>query len=69
MKAKIHPRYYEVDVHCAACKNTFTTRSTKQALRVAVCNACHPFYTGRQSLVGTAGMVERFERRYGKNAE
>ena len=65
MKAGVHPEYHEVEVRCA-CGNTFTTRSTKSELRLEICNACHPFYTGRQKLVDTAGMVERFERRYGK---
>ena len=65
MKAGIHPEYYEVEVRCA-CGNTFTTRSTKEELRLEICNACHPFYTGKQKLIDTAGMVEKFERRYGK---
>ncbi len=66
MKKGIHPEYHEVEVRCA-CGNTFTTRSTKEELRLEICNACHPFYTGKQKLVDTAGMVEKFERRYGKN--
>ncbi len=65
MKAGIHPKYYEVEVRCA-CGNTFTTRSTKKELRLEICSACHPFFTGKQKLVDTAGMVEKFERRYGK---
>jgi large subunit ribosomal protein L31 len=65
MKAGIHPEYHEVEVRCA-CGNTFTTRSTKKELRLEICNACHPFYTGKQKLIDTAGMVEKFERRYGK---
>ncbi len=65
MKAGIHPEYHEVEVHCA-CGNTFTTHSTKSELRLEICNACHPFFTGKQKLIDTAGMVERFERRYGK---
>jgi large subunit ribosomal protein L31 len=64
MKEGIHPEYHEVEVRCA-CGNTFTTRSTKKELRLEICNVCHPFYTGRQKLVDTAGMVEKFERRYG----
>ena len=67
MKEGIHPEYNEVEVRCA-CGNTFTTRSTKDELRLEICNACHPFYTGKQKLVDTAGMVEKFERRYGKNS-
>jgi large subunit ribosomal protein L31 len=65
MKAGIHPEYHEVEVRCA-CGNTFKTRSTKTELRLEICSACHPFYTGKQKLVDTAGMVEKFERRYGK---
>jgi large subunit ribosomal protein L31 len=68
MKAGIHPEYQEVEVRCA-CGNTFTTRSTKSELRLEICNACHPFYTGKQKLVDTAGMVEKFERRYGKSTD
>ena len=65
MKQGIHPEYHEVEVHCG-CGNTFTTRSTKTELRLDICNACHPFFTGKQKLIDTAGMVEKFERRYGK---
>jgi len=65
MKAGIHPEYHDVEVHCA-CGNTFNTRSTKKELRLEICNACHPFFTGKQKLIDTAGMVEKFERRYGK---
>jgi large subunit ribosomal protein L31 len=65
MKAGIHPEYKDVEVRCA-CGNTFTTRSTKDELRLEICNECHPFFTGKQKLIDTAGMVERFERRYGK---
>ena len=65
MRSGIHPEYHEVEVRCA-CGNSFTTRSTKNELRLEICDACHPFYTGKQKLVDTAGMVEKFERRYGK---
>ncbi|MDI6856958.1 MAG: 50S ribosomal protein L31 [Dehalococcoidia bacterium] len=64
MKKGIHPEYVEATVHCA-CGNTFTTRSTKKDLRVEVCSRCHPFFTGEQRIVDTAGRVERFKRRYG----
>lgn len=64
MKKGIHPEYVEATVHCA-CGNTFTTRSTKRELRVEVCSRCHPFFTGEQRIVDTAGRVERFKRRYG----
>jgi large subunit ribosomal protein L31 len=63
MKPEIHPEYKEVEVRCA-CGNTFMTRSTKGELRLEICSVCHPFYTGKQKLIDTAGMVERFERRY-----
>ncbi len=65
MRPKIHPEYHEVNVVCA-CGNTFTTRSTKKDLRVEICSACHPFFTGKQKLVDSAGRVERFEKRYKK---
>ena len=62
MNTKIHPRYQTCNVHCA-CGNTFTTRSTKPQLRTDLCSVCHPFYTGEQRIVDTAGQVERFQRR------
>jgi large subunit ribosomal protein L31 len=65
MKPGIHPEYQDVEVRCA-CGNTFTTKSTKTELRLEICSQCHPFYTGKQKLIDTAGMVEKFERRYGK---
>ena len=64
MKAKIHPEYVEATVHCA-CGNTWQTKATKPQLRVEVCSHCHPFFTGEQRIVDTAGRVERFKRRYG----
>jgi large subunit ribosomal protein L31 len=64
MKKGIHPDYVEATVHCA-CGNTFSTRSTRKELRVEVCSRCHPFFTGEQRIVDTAGRVERFKRRYG----
>jgi large subunit ribosomal protein L31 len=68
MKTEIHPTYVEATVTCS-CGNTFTTRSTKPTLRTELCNACHPFYTGKQKLVDTGGRVERFERRYGRRGK
>ena len=65
MRADIHPQYVEASVRCS-CGNTFTTRSTKPSLTSELCNACHPFYTGKQKLVDTGGRIDRFERRYGK---
>jgi len=62
MKPGIHPNYVEAQVTCA-CGNTFTTRSTKPVLRTDLCNVCHPFYTGEQRIVDTAGQVERFMKR------
>ena len=64
MKDGIHPDYHEVEVRCA-CGNTFKTRATRKEMRLEICSSCHPFYTGKQKLVDTAGMVEKFERRYG----
>jgi large subunit ribosomal protein L31 len=65
MRPDIHPKYIETTVTCA-CGTTYQTRSTVSDLRVAVCSKCHPFFTGRQRLVDTAGRVEKFQRRYGK---
>ena len=63
MKAGIHPAYNEVNVICA-CQHTFKTRSThKGDIRVEICSSCHPFFTGKQKLVDTAGRVERFRRK------
>ncbi len=62
MKAGIHPNYVEAMVTCA-CGNTFTTRSTKPNLRTDLCSVCHPFYTGEQRIVDSAGQVERFMKR------
>ena len=67
MKPKIHPEYHEITVVCA-CGNSFPTRSTKKDLRVEICSACHPFFTGKQKLVDSAGRVERFEKRYRKSS-
>ena len=62
MKAGIHPNYVEAQVVCA-CGATFTTRSTKPVLRTDLCSVCHPFYTGEQRIVDTAGQVERFMKK------
>ena len=64
MKAKIHPRYQTCQVHCA-CGNTFTTRSTLPRIAVDICSACHPFFTGKQKFVDTAGRLERFSKKFG----
>ena len=64
MKKDIHPEYDNAIVACV-CGNTFETRSTKKEIKVEVCSACHPFYTGKQRLMDSAGRVERFNRKYG----
>jgi large subunit ribosomal protein L31 len=64
MKKDIHPEYVEANVTCA-CGNTFTTRSTKKEIRVEICSSCHPFFTGKQKYVDSAGRVEKFKRKYG----
>jgi large subunit ribosomal protein L31 len=64
MKKGIHPNYVETIITCA-CGATFPTRSTVPDLRVEICSNCHPFFTGKQKLVDTAGRVERFRKRYG----
>ena len=64
MKADIHPTYKTTTVRCA-CGNSFETRSTVDDISVEICSACHPFFTGKQKLVDTAGRVERFRQRYG----
>ena len=67
MKEKGHPKYAEIQVTCS-CGHTFTTRSTMgRALHVEVCSACHPFYTGKQKIVDTAGRVERFKQKYARS--
>ncbi len=63
MKSGIHPVYKIVNVTCA-CGETFTTRSTKDDMRLEICAQCHPFFTGKQKLIDSAGRVERFEKRY-----
>jgi large subunit ribosomal protein L31 len=64
MKDKIHPKYTECKVTCG-CGESFVTRSTRSEINVEICSKCHPFYTGRQKFVDTAGRVEKFLRRYG----
>jgi len=68
MKAGIHPKYDTTTVRCA-CGNQFETRSTTEDIHVEICSACHPFYTGKQKLMDTAGRVERFRQRYGSGAK
>ena len=68
MKQGLHPEYGPATVTCS-CGNTFQTRSTVSEIRLELCSACHPFYTGRQKLVDTGGRVERFQRRYANPGE
>lgn len=65
VKANIHPNYVEATIHCS-CGNEVQTRSTKATIHLDVCSACHPFFTGEQRIVDTAGRVERFNRRYAR---
>ena len=68
MKSDIHPKYMKANVHCA-CGATWETRSTKPEIRLEICSNCHPFFTGKQKLIDTAGRVERFNRKYGRKTE
>jgi large subunit ribosomal protein L31 len=69
MKQAIHPEYVVVPVHCA-CGATWSTRSTKKGeMRLEICSSCHPFFTGKQKLIDSAGRVERYTRKYGKKKE
>lgn len=69
MKQEIHPNYEEINVTCA-CGNSFKTRSTNgDDLHIEICSECHPFFTGKQKLVDTAGRVDRFNKRYARGAE
>lgn len=65
MKEKIHPTYEFVEAVCA-CGNKFMTRSTAKTLKLDICSACHPFFTGKQKLLDTEGMVEKFNKRFAK---
>jgi large subunit ribosomal protein L31 len=68
VKPDIHPKYMNSTVHCA-CGETWQTRSTKPEIRLEICSNCHPFFTGKQKLIDTAGRVERFNRKYGRKTE
>ncbi|MDR0553896.1 MAG: 50S ribosomal protein L31 [Treponema sp.] len=63
MKEKIHPKYEQTKITCA-CGNVIETRSTAKDIKVEICSACHPFFTGKQKLVDTAGRIERFRKKY-----
>lgn len=67
MKKDIHPELHEISAHCA-CGNTFKTRSTAKDIAVTLCSQCHPFYTGDQKFVDTAGQIEKFNKKYKKKA-
>jgi len=68
MKEKIHPKYLNAKFTCS-CGNVIETRSTIPSRHIEICNECHPFYTGKQKLVDTAGRVERFKKRYAKKTK
>ena len=65
MKEGIHPKYFDCTVTCG-CGNSFQTRSTLKELRIEICSVCHPFYSGKQRFVDTAGRVDKFLKKYGK---
>ncbi len=66
MKKDIHPKYVDCEVSCA-CGNKFSTHSTHEKIHVDICNECHPFFTGKQKFVDTAGRVEKFQRKFAGN--
>ena len=67
MKPEVHPNYQDITVTCA-CGNNFQTRSTGKDLSIEICSECHPFFTGKQKLVDTAGRVDRFNKRYARGS-
>jgi large subunit ribosomal protein L31 len=69
MKNSIHPQYYPNATFVCACGNTFKSGSTKEEIRVEICSNCHPFYTGKQKLVDTAGIVDKFKKRAARSTE
>ena len=68
MKKEIHPKYGKSIISCA-CGNSFETGSTKEKMKIEICSECHPFFTGKQKIVDTAGRVERFNKKYNLNNE
>ena len=68
MKQGIHPKYHETAVTCT-CGASFSTRATVSAIKLDICSECHPFYTGKQRLVDTAGRIDRFNKKYGKTVQ
>jgi len=69
MKEKIHPKYFNDAVVTCSCGNTFVTGSTKKTLKIELCSKCHPYFTGEQKVIDTAGRVERFKKRYRAKSE
>lgn len=67
MKEGIHPNYNETKIHCV-CGNVVLTRSTKKEISVEICSNCHPFFTGTQKLLDTAGKIDKFKKKYAKKA-
>jgi large subunit ribosomal protein L31 len=67
MKKGTHPELFEVTVHCA-CGNSFKSHSTAKSLNVTICSACHPYFTGKQTFVDTAGRIEKFQKKYDKKS-
>lgn len=65
MKAEVHPKYQDAEIRCA-CGNVIKTRSTRPVINIGICNECHPFYTGQQKFVDTAGRVDKFQQRLAK---
>lgn len=65
MKQEIHPNYKVTKIHCA-CGESFQSRSTKEDIRLDICSACHPFFTGKQKLIDTEGRVDKFRKKYNK---
>ena len=68
MKKEIHPQFFNALIKCA-CGATFETKSTQKEIRVEICSNCHPFFTGKQKLLDTAGRIERFKRKYGQKID
>ena len=68
MKPEIHPKYHQAKVHCGSCGTEWTVGSSRSELRVDVCANCHPFFTGTQNIIDTAGQVERFQKRLERSA-
>ena len=68
MRKDIHPKYSEAEIHCA-CGEVWNTKSTQKDTRVGICAKCHPFFTGQQKFIDTAGRVERFRQRYGVKSD